>query len=151
MGAATGLALLFIGLRRRRGANLTREALPQGEGVGEISEFWRLFFRADMPCTMLDAHRTAERRSLEYHRGVALKLHERPALLDAVRARLDAMSQESTAEYVRSWRERLALPLLELTAFLVEDSQEARDCRQASPFAGMLSPRERWDIWRKVR
>lgn len=29
--------------------------------------------------------------------------------------------------------------------------EEARELRQSSPFAGALSPRERWRIWREVR
>jgi len=39
-------------------------------------------------------------------------------------------------------------PKTDLVAFLISDSQEARDYRQASPFAGALSARERWDLWR---
>ncbi len=50
--------------------------------------------------------------------------------------------------YAHGWRRLLDGPKADLLAFLVSDSQEARDFRQASPFAGALSPRERWDLWR---
>jgi hypothetical protein len=34
---------------------------------------------------------------------------------------------------------------------LVDDDEEARSLRQATPFAGALKPRERWRIWDEER
>lgn len=51
------------------------------------------------------------------------------------------------AFYARGWQELLALPAEELRAFLVERSERATAFRQVSPFAGVLTPQERWRLW----
>jgi hypothetical protein len=38
-----------------------------------------------------------------------------------------------------------------IAAFLVERSELAEELRQSSPFAGALTPQERWKIWRETR
>jgi len=38
-----------------------------------------------------------------------------------------------------------------LLAVLQADTDDARALRQATPFAGVVEPRERWRIWREVR
>jgi len=67
-------------------------------------------------------------------------------------AKLDAALGQAGAalapHYCHGWRRLLDGPKTDLVAFLISDSQEARDYRQASPFAGALSARERWDLWR---
>jgi hypothetical protein len=45
----------------------------------------------------------------------------------------------------------LARPLPELLRFLTDEGERARELRQSTPFAGMLPPRVRWEIWRRVR
>jgi hypothetical protein len=101
----------------------------------------------------LDGHRTAELRSLAYHRHVAKKLCADPNLMVRARAKLDADLADAApgsgaAHYARGWLRRLDGSRAELLEFLTSDSQEARDFRQASPFAGALSARERWQLWR---
>lgn len=41
-------------------------------------------------------------------------------------------------------------PLDDLIAFMVSNDPVAMDFRQASPFAGALGARERWQLWRDV-
>ena len=53
--------------------------------------------------------------------------------------------------YARRWAEKLAGDLDALEAFLVDRSDLAIELRQSTPFAGALSPQERWEIWRRVR
>jgi len=76
----------------------------------------------------LDGHRTAELRSLADHRLVAQKLRDDPELIARARAKLDAVLADAAPGSGAA--------------------QEARDHRQASPFAGALSARERWQLWR---
>lgn len=45
-----------------------------------------------------------------------------------------------------SWQEILSLPRSEIAARLTEDSEQMRDLRQNTPFAGAVEPRERWRI-----
>jgi hypothetical protein len=98
-------------------------------------------------------HARAEERSLELHRLVAARLRSEPHLLEAVRARVAGWLRDGTVSgrWAEAWRDLLARPSHELEAALTEDSQQARDLRQSSPFAGVLSPRERWDALRRLR
>lgn len=90
----------------------------------------------------------AELRSLALHRAVADKLRRDGSLLAIAQANLAAAAARGTThpQYVEAWRRLLALPLELLLVKLIDESQEMRDLRQASPFAGVLTARERWKI-----
>jgi hypothetical protein len=102
----------------------------------------------------LDGHRTAELRSLIYHQRVAEKLLADPAVLARARAKVEALlgvdSGAPGRKYAQGWSLLIDGPLHELVSFITSNSQEARDFRQSSPFAGALSPRERWQLWRQA-
>lgn len=55
-----------------------------------------------------------------------------------------------SASYVAAWRAALEGPRPALVALLLDPSEHARALRQTTPFAGALSPRERWRIFREV-
>lgn len=99
------------------------------------------------------SHDSAERRSLELHRLVAERLRRDPALLERARGRVRDWIGDGTVSlhWAEAWDALLARPLPEILAVLVDPSQRARDLRQSSPFAGVLSPRERWDALRRLR
>ncbi len=96
----------------------------------------------------LAGHALAEARSLRMHRVVAERVRENPSCMEAARAQLNRWKGEGTLadEYIDAWRALLDGPLPELLAKLVEDSETARALRQTTPFAGTLSPRERWAL-----
>jgi hypothetical protein len=100
-----------------------------------------------------DRHAIAEARSLELHRLVAQRLRQDPPLIEKARARVRVWLDDGRAHpnYALAWREALEGPFEELLALLVDPGQRARDLRQASPFAGFLEPRARWEAWRRVR
>jgi hypothetical protein len=100
----------------------------------------------------VDGHRSAERRSLAMHRAIADRLRADPALIDKARARVAAWraNGEVHTDYVDAWERLLALCLDELCAQLVDPGEHARALRQVSPFAGVLSARERWSILQGV-
>ena len=95
----------------------------------------------------------AELRSLALHRAVAERLAREPLLVSTALRRVDGWIAEGTVHprYARRWREILDLPLDALLATLIDTGEEATDLRQVSPFAGVLSPRERWSVWRSVQ
>ncbi len=97
-------------------------------------------------------HRTAEERSLALHREVARRLPERPELLDRARSRIEAWRREGgpAAHWAARWERVLRLPPGEVATAITADDDEARDLRQASPFAGALEPRVRWEVLRRV-
>lgn len=99
-------------------------------------------------------HRTAELRSIAFHRAVAERLEREPELLERARARVDdwlASRGPVHPVYARRWRELLAKPASDVADALVVDEEEMRDLRQTTPFAGALTPTERWRIVREVR
>jgi hypothetical protein len=96
-------------------------------------------------------HSRAERRSLVYHRAVASRLD--PAMVQEAVHTLERWKATGRIDsrYARQWEEVLRLPLPELRQILTEDTPSARDLRQNSPFAGMLSEPERRTILELVR
>jgi DNA-binding transcriptional MerR regulator len=96
-------------------------------------------------------HDTAERRSLAYHRAVAERLDD--SLVAEARDRVDRLAAEGHMHptYAKRWREALALPIVDLAAAIAADTQDARDLRQSSPFAGVLNEYERRRIIESVR
>jgi len=53
--------------------------------------------------------------------------------------------------YAVEWETLLRRPLPEIKTAMTEDSQRARDLRQNSPFAGLLSEPERRKILEEIR
>lgn len=101
----------------------------------------------------MDLHRLAEQRSLAIHAEVARRLERDPAILDHARdvlARWISTGRISS-HYAGEWQRELARPLPEIAALLLDDGERARALRQASPFVGIVGPRERWKLWRSVR
>ena len=100
----------------------------------------------------MNRHRLAEERSLAYHAVIAERLRGDPALLDRAQARVRAWLArgEPTPFYGREWASVLEQSPTSIAAFLVDRGELACELRQSTPFAGVLSPRERWRIWREV-
>lgn len=101
----------------------------------------------------VEPHRLAEARSLAYHRRIAERIGSGEVDLAPFRARIEAWRQRRLAGviYLDRWAALLAAPPAELAAALVRDDEEMRALRQSTPLSGVLSPTERWEIWRRVR
>jgi hypothetical protein len=99
----------------------------------------------------VDPHRIAEARSLAYHRVIADRLADEPALLERARARVrDWLTADPQAHYARAWQRVMRRSTSEIVAVLTDAGKHAIGLRQSTPFAGALDPRERWRIWREV-
>jgi hypothetical protein len=94
-------------------------------------------------------HATVERRSLRYHREIARRVAGNPAIVRRARERVDSWLRtgEVAEYYAHGWREILSVTSDELCAFLEDSSERATAFRQVSPFAGVLTPQERWRLW----
>jgi len=94
-------------------------------------------------------HERIDQRSIALHRAIAEKLAANPELLQVARENLARLTQTGgrSQPYWDAWSELLVRPLPELLALLTEDSERMRALRQATPFAGVLSPTERWAIY----
>ncbi len=100
---------------------------------------------------MPEGHRTAELRSLAQHRLVAERLDEE--LLAQARERVQRWLDDGGPVHpvwAQRWRALLARPPGEVAAAICADDEAGRDLRQTSPFAGALTPAERWRIIRAV-
>jgi hypothetical protein len=100
----------------------------------------------------MDLHRLGELRSLAYHREVARRMETDSAILPRARALATRWLTEDKAP----WAMEIWLRLLndggpELREVLTQDSERARRLRSCTPFAGILTPRERWRLWADVR
>ncbi len=96
-------------------------------------------------------HRTAELRSIALHRLVAGRLDD--AVLEAARDRVERWIADGGpvgTDSALRWRELLSEPPPILAQRIVEDTEEMRDLRQNTPFAGVLSNHERWQVVAEV-
>jgi hypothetical protein len=99
----------------------------------------------------MDPHHLAEERSLAYHRVIAERLLRDPRILAAARRTVERWLQDSPPpHYAAAWRAVLAGDAASVAAFITDPGERARELRQSTPFAGVLSPQERWAIWRAV-
>jgi hypothetical protein len=101
----------------------------------------------------VDPHRLAELRSIALHEAIGAELLRRPELVQAARDRLlgTADQQVTHPHYREAWLALLAEPLEGIVQLIAADTERGRELRQATPFAGLISARERWRIWRAVR
>lgn len=101
----------------------------------------------------MNPHVLAELRSLSAHVEIAKRIVHDPSIVTRALERLErdhALGITSDYYYTR-WRDALAGPTIRLTELLCSEHEEAVAMRQASPFAGTLSPNERWALWKNVR
>lgn len=94
-------------------------------------------------------HLRLDERSLALHRAIADKLRSDPGLLEIARENLRRWSQQNgrSQPYWDAWLELLNGPFEALLAALVEPGERMTAMRQATAFAGVLSPAERWAIY----
>jgi len=86
------------------------------------------------------------------HRLVSERLDDE--VLNRARARIgDWLTVDGPVDHrwARRWGELLDLPMAELRELLVEDSEQMRDLRQSTPFAGIVPEDERRKILEEVR
>jgi hypothetical protein len=90
-----------------------------------------------------DGHRQPQLRGLAYHRALATRLTAR--MVSDARQVLAGWELEGRIDpfYANLWRERLSMPVAEIRRQLGADTEQMADLRQNSPFAGMLTERER--------
>jgi len=93
------------------------------------------------------SHQWIDQRSLALHEAVAVKLEMQPQLLNVVRANLQRWLGAHPVPALVEWRDLMdRLPLPQLLVLLRSTSETAARLRQSSPFAGVLTPRERQSI-----
>ena len=95
-----------------------------------------------------------DRRSLALHRAIAAKLEADPALvLDRARTNLEVMRSrhEHAGALLDDWKAILERSVDEIVEVLLDPGIHARELRHVTPFAGVLSPRERASVYTEFR
>jgi hypothetical protein len=97
------------------------------------------------------SHSQTDDVSLEMARRVADRLRRDPELLEIARANLARWTRQnaSVGSLLRcyaEWEALLSRPVEEICDLLCSDADDAQRLRQNSPFAGVLSPAEVWEI-----
>jgi len=95
-------------------------------------------------------HRTAELQALAYHRLIAERLNEH--LVDEAKRRLERWTRDERIDprWAEEWERILDLPVPRMAEAISADSKRARELRQSSPFAGLLTPQERRRLTKAV-
>ena len=101
-------------------------------------------------------HELQDRVSLEMARRVAAELPRRPEWVAMARANLDRWDavNKNSPSLLRcnaEWRAILERPIVNVVAILTAETDEGQRLRQNSPFVGMLTPTEVWEIKRRLR
>jgi hypothetical protein len=95
-------------------------------------------------------HRVAELQALAYHRLVAERLNDQ--IIETARRRLRRLRQEGRIDprWADEWEQILASPPAQVAKQISADTARARELRQTSPFAGLLTEQERRRLVRAV-
>ncbi len=95
-----------------------------------------------------------DRRSLAYHEAVA-KIVRRDPVRSIARAKQNLLKMRQNRAGAKTlfdrWQTWLDLPVEDLISRIQDHGLEARDMRQVSPFAGLLSAQERAAILQRFR
>ena len=102
------------------------------------------------------SHELIDEISLELCRRTAARLREQPSLLQLAQDNLARWSQQNSnapalLRCYEEWRGILNRPLAEICAVLTSTTEEGQRLRQNSPFAGVLSAREVWELKQRFR
>lgn len=101
-------------------------------------------------------HELQDAISLELARRVAERLRASPEPLSVARENLNRWSRQnadspSLLRCYAEWQAILTLPLEKIGEFLCASTEEGQRLRQNSPFAGVLTPAEVWEIKSRLR
>jgi hypothetical protein len=101
-------------------------------------------------------HSLNDRIGLRLAEEIAARLRSRPELMEIARENLRSWSRRNSdspglLRCYREWSDLLDRPLEAALAAMTADTDDGQRLRQNSPFAGVLSPGEVWEIKRRVR
>ena len=104
----------------------------------------------------MPGHEYQDRVSLEAGRRIAAALPDHPEWIDLARANLRRWSERNAGSpwslrNYAEWEALLDQPVAGVCAALTDDSDTGRRRRQNSPFTGILTPREVWDMKKRIR
>jgi len=101
----------------------------------------------------MTTHQGIERRSLVMMRAIVAKIDRDPERkgLQKARSVCRRWAQLHDNPYIDRWERILRGEWTDIRRILLDDSEEGNALRQANPFCGVLTPKERWQIYRECR
>jgi hypothetical protein len=98
----------------------------------------------------MQSHEQLDQRSLLLARQIVQKIDADPlhAGLEKARSVCRRWAQRNPTPAVREWLGILKGSWSEVRSVLLDDSERGRRLRQSDPFCGILSPRERWRLYK---
>ena len=102
------------------------------------------------------SHQLIDTVSLELGRRTASELRRHPEWLNLARSNLERWTRQNGGvpalrQSYEEWRVLLSRSLDEVCSVLTAETEEGQRLRQNSPFAGVLPPREVWEIKARLR
>jgi hypothetical protein len=97
-------------------------------------------------------HYDLDERSLRLHRLIAEKLRREPqrfAMVQATLAHWQQVVDPRAQPYVQSWQELARQGMQACLEAAVQPTEQGQALRQASPFAGVLTHKERFAFFRE--
>jgi hypothetical protein len=97
-------------------------------------------------------HQEIDRRSLEMVRRIVAKIDADPERRGLAHAK--SVCDRWVAQGIvsaREWQRLLERSWDDIRAILLDESNEGQRLRQTDPFCGILTPSERWEIYRGMR
>lgn len=99
----------------------------------------------------METHQDIDRRSLEMARQIVAKIDADPQRAGLERARQVCRRWVEKGNVpAREWLTLLDRPWEQVRSILLDESEEGQRLRQNDPFCGILTPAERWAIYRQA-
>jgi len=108
----------------------------------------------DSPEGRYSDHRILDARSLAMHCMIVQKISRDPRLLEKAKANLSRWSariDEPTPRFLKEWQEILDKPWPTIAETMTSMNEDATRLRSSSPFAGVLTEKEREQIYAAFR
>lgn len=99
----------------------------------------------------MKTHQEVDLRSLALAQAVAAAVDRDASLAGLSRARRTCARwvRDAPSPAITEWLGILQREWPEIRAILLDPGEQGRRLRQSNPFCGILSPRERWEIYRR--
>ena len=96
-------------------------------------------------------HQQIDKRSLRMARGIVAKIDQDPARAGLAKARsvCQRWYDQRPSPAIKEWLDILQQPWEQIREVLLDESENGKRLRQSDPFCGILTPRERWEIYRE--
>jgi hypothetical protein len=99
----------------------------------------------------MKTHQQIDQRSLALARAVVAAIDRDPtrAGLERARSTCRRWTRYNPSPAVAEWRRILEREWGAIRSLLLDPGEEGCRLRQSNPFCGVLSPRQRWEIYRR--